>query len=312
MTAMRVLASATAAFLLAMAAATAQQPVGDPPARQRLAAAWAIQSSTLVEPGGDVVSTDRFAPDGWHPTSVPSTVLAALVRNGVYPDPRVGLNDMRIPDSSDEFNAKHDLARFSHLPEGRNPWRDPYWYRTEFTLPDSARGKRVWLNFQAINYRADVWLNGQRIADRTGMVGTLRRFKFDVTGFDRAGQELPGGSGLSGGPSRRARHAARRVWQRSQLPHGPDAGRVAGDVRRLRLHADGPRPAPGPLAGRVPRVHRRGGRPRPVRRHRLALAQDRRGLLDRLGRIGQRERLAAKGRCSRASSEKTARRSPRK
>ena len=73
---------------------------------------------------------------------------AALVRCGVYPDLRIGLNSFRIPDASDEFNRKHDLAKYTYLPDKRNPWKDPYWYRTEFTLPAAARERRVWLNFE--------------------------------------------------------------------------------------------------------------------------------------------------------------------
>ena len=184
MTATRALASATAAFLLVVAVALpAQQPVGD---AARAAAAGRGLGDPVVDagraPAGTSSPPTASRPRAGTPPRVPSTVLAALVRNGVYPDPRVGLNDLRIPDASDEFNRKHDLAKFSHLPDGRNPWKDPYWYRTEFTLPDSARARRVWLNFEAINYRADVWLNGRRIADRAGMVGALRRFEFDVTG----------------------------------------------------------------------------------------------------------------------------------
>jgi len=99
------------------------------------------------------------------------TVLSALVKNGVYPDPRIGLNSYRIPDSSDEFARKFDLAKYSHLPDKRNPWRDPYLYRTEFTVPESRRGQRVWLLFKGINYRADVWLNGRQIAGRETVVG---------------------------------------------------------------------------------------------------------------------------------------------
>lgn len=45
---------------------------------------------------------------------------------------------------------------------GRNPWQDPYWYRTEVVLPKSYKGKKVWLTLNGINYRADVWVNGRR------------------------------------------------------------------------------------------------------------------------------------------------------
>jgi len=40
-----------------------------------------------------------FATAGWYPITVPSTVLAGLVANQVYPDPFVGDNMTRIPAS---------------------------------------------------------------------------------------------------------------------------------------------------------------------------------------------------------------------
>jgi hypothetical protein len=44
----------------------------------------------------------------------------------LYPDMHIGMNAYQIPDSSDEFNRQHDLAKLSHLPEKRNRWRDPW------------------------------------------------------------------------------------------------------------------------------------------------------------------------------------------
>jgi len=147
-----------------------------------------LQSSVLVEADGETVSSGAFIPRDWHPVRVPSTVLRALVANGIYPDPYVGMNNMRIPDASDAFNRKLDLARFSHLPGQANPWSTPWWYRAEFELPQLPSETQVWLNFEGINYRADVWLNGQRIADSASVVGMFEMFTFPVTERVRAGQ----------------------------------------------------------------------------------------------------------------------------
>ncbi|MBI5820799.1 MAG: beta-mannosidase [Verrucomicrobia bacterium] len=156
--------------------------------RQCLSDGWLLQSSVLVPEDGEHISTVGYKPQRWFKTTVPSTVLSALVKNGIYPDPRFGLDVFRIPDSSDEFNRKHDLAKFSYLPDKRNPWRDPYWYRTEFTLPVVEQGRHLWLNFNCINYRADVWLNGVRIAERDTMAGMFQRFRFDITAHARPGR----------------------------------------------------------------------------------------------------------------------------
>ena len=92
-----------------------------------------LQSSALITSPGEVLSTKDYKSDVyWFPVRVPSTVLSGLVANKVYPDPYSGLNNMLIPDASDEFNKKYNLEQFSHLPNDPNPWKKPYWYRTVF------------------------------------------------------------------------------------------------------------------------------------------------------------------------------------
>ena len=138
--------------------------------------------SSLLEPGaGPKLSRAGSTITSWHRVQVPTTVLNALTKADVYPDMRIRMNGYRVPDSSDEFNAKHDLAKFSHLPDQRNPWSDPWWFRKEFTLPKLLAGRCVWLHFDSINYRAEVWLNGNKIADREQMVSMNQRFVFDVS-----------------------------------------------------------------------------------------------------------------------------------
>jgi len=158
--------------------------------RRLLRHGWQMQSSVLVPEDGSQISTASYTPRQWHNTSAPSTVLSVLVKNGIYPDPRTGLNSCQIPDSSDEFNGAHDLARFTHLPDGRNPWRDPYWFRKEFTLPRLPADRRIWLHLDCINYRAEAWLNGNRVADGDTMVGCFERFVFDVTTYAGEGANV--------------------------------------------------------------------------------------------------------------------------
>jgi len=149
---------------------------------------WQLQSTVLVPEGGEIVSTPGFSTRGWFPIQVPTTVLRALIKAGVYPDMRIGLNNFRIPDASDDFNRDHDLAKYSHLPDHRNPWKDPYWYRTEFGLPALAAGRQAWLQFDALNYRADAWLNGRQIAERQSMAGMFQRFVLNVTAEAKTGR----------------------------------------------------------------------------------------------------------------------------
>lgn len=143
---------------------------------------WELVNSSLVNESDENVSSVSYSPEGWYEVKVPTTVLNALVEHGVYPDPRVGMNNFLIPDASDEFNERNDLAKYSYLPDGRNPWTDPYWYRTVFRVPSALqKGKKVWLDFNGINYRAEVWINGVKIADRGEMSGMFRRFRYDIT-----------------------------------------------------------------------------------------------------------------------------------
>ena len=142
---------------------------------------WSLRSSTRIPEDGSVISTVSFLEKDWYPVQTPTTVLSGLVENGVYPDPRVGMNNFRIPDVSDLFNQRHHLNRFSHLPGRKNPWKAPYWFRTKFTLPASRQGKQIWLNFKGINYRADVWLNGHKVANAEEMAGMFRRFQYNIT-----------------------------------------------------------------------------------------------------------------------------------
>jgi exo-1,4-beta-D-glucosaminidase len=125
----------------------------------------------------------------WFPVKVPSTVLSGLVADGVYPDPNYGMNNMLIPDASDEFNKKYQLEQFTYLPNDPNPWKKPYWYRTTFEVPFSDNGRCFQLVFKGINYRAGVWLNGVQVADSTQMAGMFAQYSLDVSKLIKAGKK---------------------------------------------------------------------------------------------------------------------------
>jgi len=149
-----------------------------PEGAQLLRHDWLVQSAAVVNEDGALLSSKEIDSEQWHRTSLPATVQTVLVRNGVYPNPYIGQNNMRIPDANDAFNAEHDLLKYSHV-EGENPWSRPYWYVKSFAV--EGNGPKVWLNFNEINYRAELWLNGKLLADSSYMVGMERQFRFDVT-----------------------------------------------------------------------------------------------------------------------------------
>ena len=149
-----------------------------------------LQSSELINGSGErISSTDYKSNVYWFPVKVPSTVLTGLVANRVYPDPYSGMNNMLIPDASDEFNKMYNLEQYSHIPNVGNPWKKPYWYRTSFKVPAGDKGRHFQLIFKGINYRAAVWLNGQPVADSTQMAGMFAEFTFDVSNKIKAGEE---------------------------------------------------------------------------------------------------------------------------
>jgi len=149
-----------------------------------------LQSSELINASGELISTSGYQSKVyWFPVNVPSTVLTGLVANRVYPDPYSGMNNMLIPDASDEFNKTYNLEQFSHIPNVGNPWKKPYWYRTSFKVPVADKGRHFQLIFKGINYRAAVWMNGQPIADSTQMVGMFAEYSYDVSKKIKAGEE---------------------------------------------------------------------------------------------------------------------------
>ncbi|MGB6692012.1 MAG: sugar-binding domain-containing protein [Terracidiphilus sp.] len=139
---------------------------------------WGLQSACTVQASGDAIAAPGFSADGWLKTSVPSTVLAAQVADGVFPDPYVGTNLRQIPGTSYPIGKD-----FSNLPmPADSPYHCGWWYRAEFTAPAAAaHDERFWLQFGGINYRAEIWLNGKKIADQSTVAGAYRTYEFDVT-----------------------------------------------------------------------------------------------------------------------------------
>ncbi len=170
--------SAYLAGLLAAGGLTLASPswsATPPGIRRPLKTGWRLQSSAKVLETGAALSMPGYRPEGWHPAPVPGTVLAALVENKVYPDPYFGSNLRSIPGTGYPVGQN-----FSNLPmPADSPFRPSWWYRTEFEVP--AAGRTLWLHFDGINYRANVWMNGQLVAGGDEVAGAFRRYEFNVT-----------------------------------------------------------------------------------------------------------------------------------
>jgi exo-1,4-beta-D-glucosaminidase len=145
---------------------------------------WALQSACTMTAPGPEVSAAGFSTEGWLKATVPSTVVAAQAAAGVIPDPYYGTNIRKLPGMS--YPVGYNFSKLP-MPED-SPYHCGWWYRTEFTAPVTT-GARSWLHFGGINYRAEIWFNGHRIADSKAVAGAYRTYQFDVTEFLKPGQK---------------------------------------------------------------------------------------------------------------------------
>lgn len=104
--------------------------------------------------------------DNWIPATVPGTVLTSYVNAGAVSNPNY---DDNIFHTSESF------------------FNSDFVYRREFTLPDTFKGKRVFLNLDGINWKAQVVLNGKRVGR---VEGAFMRGRFDVTDALVAGRNV--------------------------------------------------------------------------------------------------------------------------
>jgi len=161
--------------LLSSSFLVAQTPAN----RQYLHGTWRMQSSCQDSAKGEQISLPGFDTSKWHPAEVPGTVLGALVTDKTLPDPNYGMNLKSFPGFAGDTKG---LFATRDMPAD-SPYRCSFWFRTEFATPDSSSKSAAWLHFLGINYRANVWLNGKKIADRADVVGAYRTFEFRVDGL---------------------------------------------------------------------------------------------------------------------------------
>jgi exo-1,4-beta-D-glucosaminidase len=122
---------------------------------------WQMQSATLVADAGASVSRPGYKTLGWYKVSVPTTIIAGLLSNKVYDfDPFYDMNFEKLKDT------KFDST---------------WWFRKEFALPTSEKGKDVVLKLHGINYKANVWLNGVLIADSNQIVNPYRIISLNIS-----------------------------------------------------------------------------------------------------------------------------------
>lgn len=139
---------------------------------------WFVQSSASVTDSGATISTPGYAHAGWLQTNIPATPVGAQFDNNLVPSPYVNENAKQIAGTCYDVTTNYaNVAWCNGSPYGPTPW----WFLNQFTLPSTLAGQRIYLHFDGINYRANLWVNGQQIATNTQMVGTYTRFEYDIT-----------------------------------------------------------------------------------------------------------------------------------
>lgn len=118
---------------------------------------WKLQRASEVTAAGEKISTPDFQPENWIVATVPGTVLSSYKNIGAVADPNYADNQLQISESF--FNSD-------------------FWYRDEFEMPADFKQERLFLNFDGINWKANVYVNGRKIGR---VEGAFMRGKFDVT-----------------------------------------------------------------------------------------------------------------------------------
>lgn len=134
---------------------------------------WKMKRTDAVTAPAESVSLAGFSEKGWLPAIVPGTVLNSLVYNKIYPEPYYGTNN-RLGDS-----LIPDIAQV-----GRDFYT--YWFRTDFWIPAAYKGKTNWLQVDGINYRAEIWVNGNLVSTISGM---FQQDRIEITDFAKPGQK---------------------------------------------------------------------------------------------------------------------------
>ncbi|MBB5394105.1 glycoside hydrolase family 2 TIM barrel-domain containing protein [Mucilaginibacter sp. AK015] len=103
------------------------------------------------------ISVPGFYTNNWIDGVVPGTVFYAYVKAGKEKDPDYADNIYQV-----------DKSKYNR----------PFWYRSEFLSSAFKPGKTVWLNFNGIHKRGEIYVNGQHIGSIKGLV---ERGRYNIT-----------------------------------------------------------------------------------------------------------------------------------
>jgi hypothetical protein len=124
-----------------------------------IADGWTLQCAMFTKSSPEHISSAEYAGSDWIPAIVPGTVLASYLELGAIPDPYFG---NQVSEISDGFFSQND-----------------FWYRNSFVIASGCKEHRLWIVFEGINWKADVYLNGTKLGE---IDGAFTRARFEITG----------------------------------------------------------------------------------------------------------------------------------
>lgn len=129
---------------------------------------WKMQSSVHLSAIDEKrIAENSYDATSWYDADVPGTVMGSLVNHGVIEDATFGINMQKV-----------DPAQFT----------PPWWFRTTFQLTADEVKKSVFLRFNGINYRADLFVNGNKVVGSDSFAGSYRMFCFNITPYIQEGE----------------------------------------------------------------------------------------------------------------------------
>ena len=126
---------------------------------------WVLISSEAVTDASSLSELQQVVELGGHGVTLPATVLSGLIQNGFYPD-------IYYSNNIDTVSAE--------------PFEKSWWYFKEFSIDEWNAEEYYALTFEGINYQANIWLNGQLVADADLAEGPFRIFNLDITPYAQA------------------------------------------------------------------------------------------------------------------------------
>lgn len=135
----------------------------------QLAKEWRIMRSADIIATDKEISNSGYNDNSWISTSVPTTVMNALVKNGTIKRPFFSDNMAKV--DSNLFNSS-------------------WYFRKVFTLSSQESSQVANLSFEGINYSAKILLNGTDISEKEPIIGAYNTYSLNVTGALREGENV--------------------------------------------------------------------------------------------------------------------------